>query len=125
MDLTLLSLLLATVVTLLHECMGYIQTTALRWSLLEEGRLDWNTNLGVLTRSRLSRADSRIANPFSYLCVLLVYSAASQLFEDSAVLIEFELNDPRAEGETPIRIFNGVAGMAMALGLAIQVFLSS
>ncbi|KAL6719515.1 hypothetical protein ACLMJK_003756 [Lecanora helva] len=74
-----LPLVFAVVITVCNECLGIIHTTSLRWSLWREGRLSFNTNLRLFTRSRSFAPNAWYSN---FVCVVLSalsYAAAGQL----------------------------------------------
>ena len=49
--LELIPLAINVVVLLITECLGYIHSTSPRWALFDEGKLEFNTNLRLLTFS--------------------------------------------------------------------------
>lgn len=48
-------LVFATIITFCNESLGLVHTTSLRWALRREGRLDFNTNLRLMTQARTSK----------------------------------------------------------------------
>ena len=50
------------VVLLITESLGYIHMVSLRWALLHENRLEFNTNLQFLTISKTNPANGLLAN---------------------------------------------------------------
>jgi hypothetical protein len=77
----LLPLALNVVVTLLNETLGFIHTVCLRWALHSEGRLDFNSNLRLLSSSWSSPANRWYSNVAYTVCLILSYSTPSQIFE--------------------------------------------
>ncbi|TGO50106.1 hypothetical protein BOTNAR_0406g00080 [Botryotinia narcissicola] len=53
-----ISLIIAMIVTLLNESMGYVHSTALRGSLQREGQLGFNSNLRLFSSSKNSMSNS-------------------------------------------------------------------
>jgi hypothetical protein len=75
-----LPLLINVFVTLLNESMGYIHTASLRFSLLEDGKLRFNSNLRLLSHSRTSWANSWLSNLIVLFCIVLTYSTPFLVF---------------------------------------------
>ncbi|KAK4148831.1 hypothetical protein C8A00DRAFT_47428 [Chaetomidium leptoderma] len=67
-------------VTLLNDSMGYVHTCSLRWSLQREGKLDFNSNLRLLTAPTHSRANGVIPNAVYLLGIVLSYGSTSLIF---------------------------------------------
>lgn len=76
----LLSMSLATAVTLCNESLAFIHSTSLRWALWRENRLIYNTNLRLLTRSRTVRCNAWYTNFAWFLFAAVAYTAAGQIF---------------------------------------------
>ena len=55
-------LVFATIVTFCSESLGLVHTTSLRWALWREGRLDFNTNLRLMTQAHTSKPNHWIVN---------------------------------------------------------------
>ena len=75
-----LPLLINIFVTLLNESMGYIHSASLRFSLLADGKLAFNSNLRLLTYSRRSWANSWLSNVIVLFCIVLTYSTPFLVF---------------------------------------------
>ncbi len=60
--------------------MGYIHTVSLRWSLQREGKLDFNSNLRLLTSSRKSWPNAWYCNMIFLCGIVLSYSSTSLIF---------------------------------------------
>lgn len=75
---------LSIFVTLLNEGLGYIHTASLRWSLHQERRLNFNTNLRLFSCSHSSAVNGRISNTVMLFCIVLVYSTPSLLLSPVA-----------------------------------------
>jgi hypothetical protein len=67
-------------VTLLNDSMGYIHTCSLRWSLHREGKLDFNSNLRLLTSAKRNRPNSAIPNAIYLAGIVLSYGSTSLIF---------------------------------------------
>lgn len=70
----------AGIVTLLNDSMGYIHACSLRWSLQREGKLDFNSNLRLLTASKHSRPNRAIPNALYLTGIVLAYGSTSLIF---------------------------------------------
>ena len=66
-------------ITACINCLGYIHTASLRWSLHRENRLRFNSNLRLFTGARNGGPNSRVANAFSAFCHVLCYAGGSQI----------------------------------------------
>ena len=75
-SLIVLPLILATILTSCNECLGYIHATALRWALWHEGRLNFNTNLRLLTQAKTSKPNTWYVNVGIILLTAVSYAAA-------------------------------------------------
>lgn len=75
-----LSFAVNLVLTQCLESLGYIHATSLRWVLLEEERLKFNTNLRLFTSSRRSGPNKWYINIFSAAFQILSYAATSLMF---------------------------------------------
>ncbi|EAQ86847.1 hypothetical protein CHGG_08100 [Chaetomium globosum CBS 148.51] len=67
-------------VTLLNDSMGYIHSCSLRWSLQREGKLDFNSNLRLLTSPKHSRPNGMIPNAVYLIGIVLSYGSTSLIF---------------------------------------------
>jgi hypothetical protein len=76
----LIPLALTFVVTCISECLGFIHTAALRWSLQHENRLKFNSNLRLISGSHSSLPNTWYANLLYTVCLVLTYVSASQTF---------------------------------------------
>ncbi|KAK3315993.1 hypothetical protein B0H66DRAFT_560079 [Apodospora peruviana] len=75
-----------TILTQCFEGLAFIHSLSLRWALVTEERLRWNTNLRLFTssRSRPWGPNGRAANVLSALCMVVGYTTTSQLFVGGA-----------------------------------------
>lgn len=60
--------------------MGYIHACSLRWSLQREGKLDFNSNLRLLTASKYSVPNGYIPNLLYLAGIVLAYGSTSLVF---------------------------------------------
>lgn len=85
------------VVTILNESMGYIHSSALRWSMLKErdnnnnSKLTFNSNLRLFSSSRESPANSRYSNALFLVCIVLTYASTSMIFVGPRASQKYEI----------------------------------
>lgn len=75
------SLALNAILTTLLDSIGHVHAVSLRWALQKEGRLDFNSNLRLLTSSTVSTPNSWYCNTIYLLATILAYASASLLFQ--------------------------------------------
>ena len=73
-------LALCILIALCTDCLGFIHTVSLRWSLLREGRLDFNTNLRLFSCSQNLLQNRWYTNASYLVCLVATYAATSQVF---------------------------------------------
>ncbi|KAL2265263.1 hypothetical protein VTJ83DRAFT_6363 [Remersonia thermophila] len=121
----LLPLGLNLAVTLLNDCMGYIHTCSLRWSLHREGKLDFNSNLRLLTAAKHSRPNRAIPNVLYLAGIIFSYGSTSLIFlslnPELARLLgkSYDRND--ADGVHA----NGVALLFLGIGFVLQAAITT
>lgn len=74
-----LSFISNLILTQCLEGLAYVHSISLRWALLKENRLVFNTNTRLLTSSRLSRPNSWYINSVSATLLIICYGATSVL----------------------------------------------
>ena len=89
--LELIPLAINVVVLIVTESLGYIHATSLRWSLFYEGKLEFNTNLRLLTFSRRNPANGWAANTAFFVTLALCYGASPMILVRNTY--SFYLND--------------------------------
>jgi hypothetical protein len=96
-----LPLIINIFVTLLNESMGYIHSASLRFSLLQDKKLEFNSNLRLLSHSRESWANSLPSNLIVLFCIVLTYTTPFLVFlgTNSALNEVLGHNDPSQDGE--------------------------
>jgi hypothetical protein len=104
-----ISLCINVVVAACTDVLGYVHTTSLRWTLVQEGRLEYNSNLRLFTSSNNTWANGKIANFLSGVFLALSYAASSQL------LI---LHDEAGMDEDQTLYVNGIALIMLGVGLS-------
>ncbi|KAJ5714722.1 uncharacterized protein N7483_011903 [Penicillium malachiteum] len=81
----LLSFVINIILTQYLEGVAYVHSISLRWSLLQENRLVFNTNIRLLTSSKRSFPNSWYINCVSALFLIICYGATSMLFIEASV----------------------------------------
>ncbi|KAM3503312.1 hypothetical protein MY10362_004282 [Beauveria mimosiformis] len=123
------SFLINLALTLCIEGMMSIHSVSLRWALYDEGRLEWNTNLRLFTSSRKSGPNRWYVNALMLFCLVLTYAASSAMFPLDHLGNRGGLNDydtsPNVDGRIGVFHVNGVAVLAMGVGLAGQAVVAS
>lgn len=96
-----LPLIINIFVTLLNESMGYIHSASLRFSLLQDGKLEFNSNLRLLSHSRGSWANSWLSNLIVFFCIVLTYTTPFLVFLGTNSALDEVLghHDPSQDGE--------------------------
>ncbi|KAH8698632.1 hypothetical protein BGW36DRAFT_426327 [Talaromyces proteolyticus] len=74
-----LSFIVNIILTQCLEGLAYVHSVSLRWALLKENRLVFNTNIRLAANSRLSRPNSWYINSISATLLILCYAATSML----------------------------------------------
>lgn len=77
------SLLVNLALTFVTDSLSYVHSMSLRWALAKEGRLEFNTNIRLLTSSLSIGPNRWWANAISLLTLMLYYGATSVLFISS------------------------------------------
>lgn len=102
------SFIVNMILTQCLEGLAYVHSISLRWALLRENRLVFNTNLRLMTSSSLSQPNSWYINASSAALLILCYAATSMLFVK-------EVNtDDGTYGKTYVNLL-----ALLALGLAL------
>jgi hypothetical protein len=68
------------VLTQCLESISYIHSISLRWALMEDNCLQFNTNIRLFTSSKKSLPNRWYMNILSAICLISCYAATSQLF---------------------------------------------
>ncbi|KAK5656283.1 hypothetical protein OQA88_5047 [Cercophora sp. LCS_1] len=118
-------LLLNVVVTLLNESMGYIHTCTLRWSLQREGRLEFNSNLRLLTASRFSRPNGWFANLTHIFGIVFSYGSTSLIFLSLNPDLARLLAKDHDQSDTTGMHINNVALVTLGVGIILQASIAT
>ena len=116
--LELIPLAINIVVLIITESLGYIHATSLRWALFYEGKLEFNTNLRLLTFSRRNVSNGWAANVIFFVTLAVCYGASPMILVRNTY--KFYLNDGGDWNETSHFVSISQA-TPIALGVAILV----
>ncbi|KAK1761200.1 hypothetical protein QBC47DRAFT_369358 [Echria macrotheca] len=121
-----LPLVLNVVVTVLNDSMGYIHTCTLRWSLQREGKLEFNSNLRLLTASRDSRPNGMLANLTHIFGIVLSYGSTSLIFLSLNPDLARVLGKPKSVTDTVTSMhINPAALLTLGLGILLQAIIAT
>ncbi|KAK9236298.1 hypothetical protein V1525DRAFT_407388 [Lipomyces kononenkoae] len=73
------SLLFTILVAVFTEALGFIHGTCLKWTLLKEDRLEFNSNLRLVSRARRSRPNSWMFNTLYMVALAVSYATTPML----------------------------------------------
>ena len=68
-------------ITVCNESLGCIHTVSLRWALQKEGRLDFNSNLRLLSRSRAWGPNAWYSNLLMSCGIIVTYGSSALTFQ--------------------------------------------
>lgn len=102
------------IVTLCIETVGYIHSSSLRWALVREERLEYNSYLRLFTGARKLGPNYWLVNFGVAIAIVITYMSTSSVF-----LPDFYTGSPNEYVGTGTRI-NGVALVTLGLGLGGQ-----
>ncbi|KAK3344320.1 hypothetical protein B0T25DRAFT_323332 [Lasiosphaeria hispida] len=118
-------LVMNVLVTLLNDSMGYIHTCTLRWSLQREGKLEFNSNLRLLTASKFSRPNGMIANLVHMIGIVLAYGSTSLIFLSMNPGLARVLGKDYDSSDTTGVHMNAVALLTLGAGFLLQATISN
>lgn len=101
------------------EGLAYVHSISLRWALLKEDRLVFNTNIRLLTSSKLSRPNSWYINSISAILLIICYGATSTL-----VIPNVNPDTSGTSHDVGPRYVNMVALLVLGLALFGQTLLA-
>jgi hypothetical protein len=117
----LIPFVLNVFVTICTDSLGFIQTASLRWSLHREGRLDFNSNLRLLTATKDNLAHRWYINALSALFASVCYAVTPLLSTWGA-----KKASPYDSGEGPVLwIPQGIHFIYLGLALMGQATLAT
>ncbi|KAK5087466.1 hypothetical protein LTR70_005327 [Exophiala xenobiotica] len=103
------------------ESLGYIHAISLRWALFHEGRLDFNTNLRLMTFARQSGPNNAFFSIIFFICIATVYAAGNMLlvYNTSAFYMARLSGDEGPDWDTEKRNASIPRSIPICLGVAI------
>lgn len=125
------SLLVNLALTFVTDGLSFIHSLSLRWALAEDGKLEFNTNIRLLTSSRLSAPNRWWVNVLSLATLILCYGSTSVLFVSSIEFSDKSIVSSAADMDDDISApvtnvcgdgmcANMVALLSLGIGLAVQ-----
>lgn len=102
----LLPLAFSIIVACCTEALSYVHSTTLRWALIREERLEFNSNLRLFTASKTVWAAGKCANFISAVLLVICYTASGQLF----------VSELQSSSSARV-IVNGIALVMLGIGL--------
>jgi hypothetical protein len=105
--------------------MGYIHTCALRWSLQREGKLDFNSNLRLLTAPKHSRPNGVIPNTIYLAGIVLSYGSTSLIFLSLNPELARLLGKAYDRSDTDGVHINAVALFTLGIGFVLQAIITN
>ncbi|KAL2145233.1 hypothetical protein VTI28DRAFT_7742 [Corynascus sepedonium] len=112
-------------VTFLNDSMGYIHSCSLRWSLQREGKLDFNSNLRLLTAPKHSRPNGVIPNAVYLTGIVLSYGSTSVIFLSLNPELARLLGKEYTSHDIDSVHINAVALVTLGLGFLLQTAITN
>lgn len=108
---------------LITECLGYIHATSLRWSLFDEGQLEFNTNMRLLSFSKRFGPNNAFFSIVFFVCVALTYAAGNMLlvFNTSSFYEEFLNNGGQNDYQTEWNYYRDVVSLTKIIPIILGV----
>ncbi|KAH7079832.1 hypothetical protein BKA63DRAFT_229238 [Paraphoma chrysanthemicola] len=99
----IIPLLVNIVITGCTEVLGYLHATSLRWTLIQEGNLQFNSNLRLFTTSKHTWTNGKTINIASGALLVTCYTASGQMFP--------------VQGSDRVIFINGISLLMLGIGL--------
>lgn len=96
------------------ECLGYIHAKTQQWSLWEENRLEFNTNIRLFSYARQSWANGVVLNTINLLALTMSYTATS------AILLSEEKGLSTSHGKMVELSFSRTGPICLGISLLVQ-----
>lgn len=125
---SMISVAVNVVISFSQDGMAFVHSVSLRWALYREGRLEYNTNIRLLTHSQTSGPNRWPANMLSLASLILCYGASSLL------IVTGEAEDVERDGacwglgytvDSSYAWLNAPALCALGVGLGLQASLAA
>ncbi|KAJ5461798.1 uncharacterized protein N7458_003350 [Penicillium daleae] len=125
----LVQLLLNFLVTIVLDTTNYIHAMTLKWALLREGRLKFNSNVRLFTSAHAHGPNSWYMNSVSLLGLAISYGATSAALTDVVIVGQWDQRTQEVEygpsESSDIIDINGLAIFALGIGVFLQVGVST
>jgi len=105
--------------------MGYVHANSLRWALHREGKLEFNSNLRLLTCPKHSRANGLIPNTVYLIGIILSYGSTSLIFLSLNPELARLLEKPVDRSDTDGVHINSVALFTLGAGFILQAIITN
>ncbi|KAK9449680.1 uncharacterized protein V1518DRAFT_414364 [Limtongia smithiae] len=128
-----IALFISFVVFICNESVGFIHSTALKWDLLNENRLEFNSNLRFIQHSSKSWPNGIIFNFIYAIAFALSYSAApvffASYFKINSELFSMSYDEATSSGDadtvTTLQVFSASAAYLLGVSFLIQAIIST
>lgn len=121
------SLVINLALTFTTESLAFIHSASLRWALADEGQLQFNTNIRLLTTSRRNGPNRWWVNGLSLATLMLCYGSTSILFVTS--IVDWSVETSATLSDTCLCCSavcgNMIALLALGIGLAVQTVVAA
>jgi hypothetical protein len=105
--------------------MGYIHTCSLRWALHREAKLEFNSNLRLLTAAKKSPPNGFIANALYLIGIIFSYGATSLIFISLNPELARVLGKAYNKADTNGVHINAIALLALGVGFFLQAVITT
>lgn len=116
----LIQLSLSFLITVCSDVAGLVHATSLRFALLREGKLEFNSNLRLFTHCKTSRIHSRWANVLWAWFLISCYACGSMVLVDTVYTPWDDENTPRG-----LEVVSGYALIVLGFSLLGQASIAT
>lgn len=117
----------------LLDCIGYIHATTLRWALVQENRLQMNSNLRLFSSSKFYYPNKWYMNAIYLIGFTITFGSLTSVTIDAKVVSGCSLKEGTKHESTYYQIdsypdgidFNGVGIISLGIGILLQAFVST
>ncbi|KAF3395224.1 hypothetical protein DPV78_009055 [Talaromyces pinophilus] len=129
----LFTLCLNTTANVLLDFIGHIHATTLRWALVQENRLQMNSNLRFFCSSKTCFPNKWYMNAISLVGFIITFGALTSVTVDAKVVSGCSLKEGTQDDMTFYQTdryqdgldFNGAGIIALGFGILLQTFVST
>ncbi len=105
--------------------MGYVHANSLRWALHREGKLEFNSNLRLLTSPKHNRPNRPIPNAVYLIGIILSYGSTSLIFLSLNPELARLLEKPVDRSDTDGVHINSIALFTLGAGFLLQAIITN